>query len=303
MATGSVQPLPPPPPPAPPPSPYTYPPIIIILTIILLIFFFFGFFSIYFCRCFVENILCTWHLRHSPTGTPVGGAAASAAAGGLDPSIVQSFPTFTYSTVKDYRKEKYGLECAICLVEFEGNDVLRLLTTCYHVFHQECIDLWLESHKTCPVCRRNLDSPVQSPVKSPNFAGNFLRDINENEPVEDSVSITIKDDENENERRRNREKSKRVCCGNGEKCDVHGKSKVEKLCRSHSTGHSIVKDREEEEDRFTLRLPENVKSNIIKGHHNPSQSWPFFGEYKAKSKTRNVGLAEVSGVYGGDYKV
>ncbi|KAI3453393.1 hypothetical protein Pfo_010056 [Paulownia fortunei] len=301
MATGSVQPLPPPPPP-PAPPPYTYPPIIIVLTIILLIFFFVGVFSIYFCRCFMQNILCTWHLRHSPTGTPVGGATSSPAAGGLDPLIVQSFPTFTYSTVKDYRKEKYGLECAICLVEFEGSDVLRLLTACCHVFHQECIDLWLESHKTCPVCRRNLDSPVQSPVKSSIYAGNMImHGIQENEPIEDSFSITIKD-ENEDERRAN-EKSERVCCSTGEQGD-HAQSKVEKFSRSHSTGHSIVRNREEEEeeeDRFTLRMPEHVKSDIIRGH-NSSKSWTTFGEYKAKANTRNIDLAEVSGLSGVDNK-
>lgn len=246
----------------------------------------------------MQNILCTWHLRHNPTGTPVGGAASSATAGGLDPLIVQSFPSFTYSTVKDYRKEKYGLECAICLLEFKGSDVLRLLTSCCHVFHQECIDLWLESHKSCPVCRRNLTSPVQSPVKSPTLPGNIRHGIHENEPIEDSFSITIKD-ENEDETRAS-DKGQGVPCGTGEQGD-HAKNKVEKFSRSHSTGHSIVRNREEE-DRFTLRLPEHVKSHIIRGH-NSSKSWTTFGEYKAKTETTNIGLAEVSGVSGGDNNV
>lgn len=44
----------------------------------------------------------------------------------------------------------------MCLSEFDGHDLLRLLPTCNHVFHTECIDAWLGSHVTCPVCRSRL---------------------------------------------------------------------------------------------------------------------------------------------------
>ncbi|KAL8053434.1 hypothetical protein ABFX02_05G070600 [Erythranthe guttata] len=292
MATaGSIQPMPPPPspplqPPLPPVQTYTYPPIIIVLTIVLLIFFFVGFFSVYFCRCFMQNILCTWHIRHSPAGTPVAPANPAAAGGlGLDPLIVQSFPTFLYSTVKEYRKDKYGLECAICLIEFEGSDSLRFLTTCCHVFHQECIDLWLESHKTCPVCRRSLDGPVHTPAKSPIFSGN------ETERVGDSVRITIDNDEERGGGGGgggDKGQDRVSCSNNNDENDT-----ADKLCRSHSTGHSIVRNREHDDDRFTLRLPEHVKTRIIVGHSS-SKSWTAIGEYKDKDKDKNVGLAEVS---------
>lgn len=286
MATGVAEPLPPSTSTAPT---YSYPPVIIILTIVLLIFFFAGFFSIYFCRCFMQNLLCTWHLRRSTASAPAGGAVTAAAGAGLDPAIVESFPSFTYSTVKDYTREKYGLECAICLVEFRSSDVLRLLTTCCHVFHQECIDLWLESHRTCPVCRRNLNSPVQSPVKSPRLSANV---VNETEAIHrDSCSITIKDDDEKDEdRSREGEKGSCTTCAG------------EKFSRSHSTGHSIARNREGEE-RYTLILPEDVKSRIIRGH-NSSKSWTNFDEYKDKTnKAANESVAEASGVAGGDDKV
>lgn len=289
MTTSSDQPLPP----SPPPPAFTYPPIIIILSIFILIVFFVGFFSIYFCRCFVQNLLCMWHLRGSATATPVAGAAPTAPVrNGLDPSIVQSFPSFAYSTVKDFRVEKYGLECAICLLEFKDSDLLRLLTTCCHVFHQECIDLWLESHNTCPVCRRNLTSPA----KSPSHAA-----AHENEPAapppvdEDhhdvSFSITVKD---ENEDVRNK--------GEGISCGLSYRT-VGKWPRSHSTGHSLGQNREnisEEEDRFTLRLPQYLQSRIIRGH-NSSKSWSLLGvgEYKDKDSA-NKSVAQVTGVSGDD---
>ncbi|GFZ15457.1 RING/U-box superfamily protein [Actinidia rufa] len=136
----------------------------------------------------MENLLYMWYFRRRSARTPVGTAGANGGQG-LDPITIQSFPTFPYSSVKDLRKEKYGLECAICLSEFLDDDILRLLTTCCHVFHQECIDLWLESHKTCPVCRRSLDTLEKSPT---NYSA--VHEIDENEPNEDTFSITIKDD-------------------------------------------------------------------------------------------------------------
>ncbi|CAH1424625.1 unnamed protein product [Lactuca virosa] len=43
--------------------------------------------------------------------------------------------------------------CSICLCEFEENEELRTLPECLHSFHVSCIDMWLYSHLTCPVCR------------------------------------------------------------------------------------------------------------------------------------------------------
>ncbi|KAL2545397.1 RING-H2 finger protein ATL29 [Forsythia ovata] len=284
MATSSVEPA------SPAPPEYTAPPITITLTIILLIFFFVGFFSLYFCRCFLQNLIYTWHLWHIRNETPVEGPASSTDARGLDPFIIQSFPSFTYSTVKDCRKEKYGLECAVCLDEFADNDVLRLIILCSHVFHQECIDLWFESHKTCPVCRRNLDSPSQSPVKSPlSIYNNTINDIlHDNEPVDGSFRITIEEDKGD---------QTMDSSASHEQVDPPPLNNVDKFSRSHSTGHSIVrtKEEEEEEDRFTLRLPEHVKTKLIKGH-NTSRSWTTFGEYKTKANVGKSNLGEVSGL-------
>lgn len=57
--------------------------------------------------------------------------------------------------------------CAICAEYFVKDDKLRLLP-CLHRFHVPCVDEWyvtghyvllscrLDSHMTCPVCRRDL---------------------------------------------------------------------------------------------------------------------------------------------------
>ncbi|CAL5363616.1 unnamed protein product [Camellia sinensis] len=43
--------------------------------------------------------------------------------------------------------------CVVCLNEYEEGEELRTLPECMHSFHVACIDMWLYSHSTCPVCR------------------------------------------------------------------------------------------------------------------------------------------------------
>ncbi|KAL2328534.1 hypothetical protein Fmac_021961 [Flemingia macrophylla] len=44
-------------------------------------------------------------------------------------------------------------ECAICLEEAGEGEAVKVIPYCGHVFHPQCIDTWLESHVSCPVCR------------------------------------------------------------------------------------------------------------------------------------------------------
>ncbi|KAI3811373.1 hypothetical protein L1987_21094 [Smallanthus sonchifolius] len=72
---------------------------------------------------------------------------------GVDQSFIDTLPVFIYKSIIGV---KNPFDCAVCLCEFEGDDNLRLLPKCSHAFHLECIDTWLLSHSTCPLCRSNL---------------------------------------------------------------------------------------------------------------------------------------------------
>ncbi|PWA98144.1 RING/U-box superfamily protein [Artemisia annua] len=46
--------------------------------------------------------------------------------------------------------------CAICLQSFKNIEVVRELPKCRHIFHLKCIDEWLISSGSCPVCRSDV---------------------------------------------------------------------------------------------------------------------------------------------------
>ncbi|CAI9118883.1 OLC1v1020510C1 [Oldenlandia corymbosa var. corymbosa] len=68
---------------------------------------------------------------------------------GLEPAVIGSLPVFVYSS----KTQPEGMECAVCLSEFEEEEKGRILPKCNHSFHTECIDMWFHSHSTCPICR------------------------------------------------------------------------------------------------------------------------------------------------------
>uniref|UniRef100_A0ACD5Y9U6 Uncharacterized protein n=1 Tax=Avena sativa TaxID=4498 RepID=A0ACD5Y9U6_AVESA len=74
---------------------------------------------------------------------------------GVDQAFIDALPVFLYGTVVG-AGGKDPFDCAVCLCEFDDEDHLRLLPKCSHAFHAECIDTWLLSHSTCPLCRRSL---------------------------------------------------------------------------------------------------------------------------------------------------
>lgn len=46
--------------------------------------------------------------------------------------------------------------CSVCLGDYNAEDRLQQIPACGHAFHMECIDLWLSTHTTCPLCRVSL---------------------------------------------------------------------------------------------------------------------------------------------------
>ncbi len=60
--------------------------------------------------------------------------------------------------------------CPICLADFQPKEMVSCckdLSSCKHVFHTECLQMWLFKHESCPVCRFQMvscPSPPPLPV-------------------------------------------------------------------------------------------------------------------------------------------
>uniref|UniRef100_A0A7N0TSW0 RING-type E3 ubiquitin transferase n=1 Tax=Kalanchoe fedtschenkoi TaxID=63787 RepID=A0A7N0TSW0_KALFE len=134
------------------------------LTILVLLaaLFFMGFFSIYIRRFAHDSPVEISRRRRlrspSPSSSSYTLAAASPAATrlcgarkGLDFTTIQSLPVLAYSS--GFGKHPLVVDCPVCLTEFEEGEGVKMLPSCQHLFHPECIDTWLLSRASCPVCR------------------------------------------------------------------------------------------------------------------------------------------------------
>lgn len=88
---------------------------------------------------------------------------------GLDPAVIASLPGFAFKQrdVGDQDNPPSTTECSVCLGVIENGEMARLLPNCNHIFHAECIDKWLGSHSSCPICRTEAEPRVQPEPREP----------------------------------------------------------------------------------------------------------------------------------------
>ncbi|CAL5071759.1 unnamed protein product [Urochloa decumbens] len=110
-------------------------------------------------------------------GVADGGADAWCYEGGLDEKSMAKLPS------REVGKGEALDDCAVCITELKAGDTARVLPRCGHGFHVDCVDMWLRSHSTCPLCRcPAVDEPPVPPAvptpeadpESPNFPTNVL---------------------------------------------------------------------------------------------------------------------------------
>jgi hypothetical protein len=49
-------------------------------------------------------------------------------------------------------------DCCICCVEYAIGDIAIRLPSCRHIFHHQCVNEWLGTRNTCPMCRWELET-------------------------------------------------------------------------------------------------------------------------------------------------
>ncbi|KAJ4722668.1 RING-H2 finger protein [Melia azedarach] len=85
---------------------------------------------------------------------------------GLDEAVIRSIPIFQFKKKSDSKDlgERSFCECAVCLNEFQEDEKLRIIPNCSHIFHIDCIDVWLQSNANCPLCRTSISSTTRIPI-------------------------------------------------------------------------------------------------------------------------------------------
>ncbi|GAV61462.1 zf-RING_2 domain-containing protein [Cephalotus follicularis] len=110
------------------------------------------------------DILRRFSLSRRRDEDPLMAHSPAMEARGLDESVIRSIPIFQFKKGGDNVREigeRRFCECSVCLNEFQEDEKLRIIPYCGHVFHIDCIDIWLQSSANCPLCRTSISSTTR----------------------------------------------------------------------------------------------------------------------------------------------
>lgn len=82
---------------------------------------------------------------------------------GLDRPVIESYPRIVLGDSRRLPRPNNG-PCSICLCDYEAREPVRCIPECNHCFHTDCVDEWLRTSATCPLCR---NSPAPSRLATP----------------------------------------------------------------------------------------------------------------------------------------
>ncbi|XP_049763066.1 RING finger protein 44-like isoform X1 [Schistocerca gregaria] len=68
---------------------------------------------------------------------------------GLAKIEIEQLPSYKFNADTHHGDQT---SCVVCMCDFEARQMLRVLP-CSHEFHAKCVDKWLKSNRTCPICR------------------------------------------------------------------------------------------------------------------------------------------------------
>ncbi|XP_078589473.1 E3 ubiquitin-protein ligase RNF38-like isoform X2 [Branchiostoma floridae x Branchiostoma japonicum] len=78
---------------------------------------------------------------------------------GMSKAKIEDLPSYRYNP--DNHQSQQTL-CVVCMCDFENRQLLRVLP-CNHEFHAKCVDKWLKSNRTCPICRADASELASPP--------------------------------------------------------------------------------------------------------------------------------------------
>lgn len=70
--------------------------------------------------------------------------------------LIRALPTHTVTAAEAASAPQEHRACTVCMEEFKRGEEQRTLP-CFHRFHAGCIDRWLRTNGTCPICKHRVD--------------------------------------------------------------------------------------------------------------------------------------------------
>uniref|UniRef100_A0ACD5U1Z7 Uncharacterized protein n=1 Tax=Avena sativa TaxID=4498 RepID=A0ACD5U1Z7_AVESA len=110
--------------------------------------------------CLYLHWVCGRRHRRQQADLEASSSSAAAASPGLDADAINGLPVTLYSPPHTTgqkggggEEEEREAECSICISALAAGDKVKALPPCGHCFHPDCVDAWLRSHASCPLCR------------------------------------------------------------------------------------------------------------------------------------------------------
>jgi hypothetical protein len=75
----------------------------------------------------------------------------------VETNQTQFYQEFERIRIEEEISEHEAMTCSVCFEELsDGSETIQLPSPCSHVYHEECIMIWLDRSNTCPLCRRHV---------------------------------------------------------------------------------------------------------------------------------------------------
>ena len=83
-----------------------------------------------------------------------------------------------------------GKHCSICLTDIERKHKECVLK-CTHIYHIQCIELWIQTQNTCPICREVIPIHYIKKQCTPEFTCMFFSIVYTIIPIGVFIAIIV----------------------------------------------------------------------------------------------------------------
>ncbi|XP_027935560.1 RING-H2 finger protein ATL16-like [Vigna unguiculata] len=143
---------------------------ILVVGMLFTTFFLIGYYMLVIKCCFNwphVNHTRLFSLTRQGEEDPSAGFSAASEPRGLEEAVIRLIPVIHYKGDTNFGERSNIDDCAVCLSEFQQDEKLRVIPNCSHVFHIDCIDVWLQNNTHCPLCRTIVSLTTQLNLLSP----------------------------------------------------------------------------------------------------------------------------------------